>query len=350
MNLVETILKGLSGGQAAELGSQVGLSPGETQDAIGAAVPALLAALAGKASTTEGAQKLANSLGKLDPDTISNPFGALGNLGAASKGQDFLGSLLGGGMLQGLTSSIARFTGLDGSIISKLLGFLAPVIMGYIGKQFAGKAVSPQGLSSFFAEQKSSISRAIPSGLSLADVPGLGQVTATARQAADATQQAAGSAIKWVVPVLVLAALALGALYLLGAFNPRQPGPQQHTVLKPPVDPVNIDLPDVKQMGEDLTSMYTSTTQTLAGIKDAATAEAALPKLREVNTKLDAFTTMFNKLPAAARTTITAITGSNFEKLKDSINKVLAIPGVKAKIEPVLTQITDKLSKFGTGA
>jgi hypothetical protein len=151
-----------------------------------------------------------------------------------------------------------------------------------------------------------------------------------------------------VVPTLLLAAVALGALYLSGAFNPREQ-PQPHTVLKPPVDAASIELPDAKQMGQDLASIYTSTTQALTSIKDAASAEAALPKLQEVNTKLDAFTALWNKLPQAARATITTITGSNFDKLKGMINKALAIPGVKQKIEPVLMQITDKLGKFGAG-
>src|SRR5262245_48721568 len=73
MNLIDTIKNQLfSDGHINQLGSLIGAGEGSTKSAIGAALPALLAALSNVASTGGGAQKLASAVGRLDAGSLSN--------------------------------------------------------------------------------------------------------------------------------------------------------------------------------------------------------------------------------------------------------------------------------------
>ena len=55
---------------------------------------------------------------------------------------------------------------------------------------------------------------------------------------------------------------------------------------------------------------------------------------------------VWGKLPEITKTEATAITNASQAKVKEKITLVLAIPGVKEKIQPVLTEITEGLAKF----
>jgi hypothetical protein len=91
-------------------------------------------------------------------------------------------------------------------------------------------------------------------------------------------------------------------------------------------------------------------TSTLSGITDAASAEAALPKLDQLSTQIDGLKGLFGKLPAAARSTITKAVADSTGKLMELITKVSAIPGVGEKLQPVLDGIVKKLKDFSSDA
>lgn len=63
MNLVEYIKNPLLSEMINKLGSMIGAGEGATRSAIGAAVPALLSAISGVASSNSEAQKLISALG-----------------------------------------------------------------------------------------------------------------------------------------------------------------------------------------------------------------------------------------------------------------------------------------------
>jgi hypothetical protein len=78
--------------------------------------------------------------GKHDGSILGNISGFL-NGGDFTDGNKILGHVLGGNqdqMVQGLSSK----TGVDSSIISKILPMLAPIIMGYLAKQTKKDGVS----------------------------------------------------------------------------------------------------------------------------------------------------------------------------------------------------------------
>ena len=75
------------------------------------------------------------------------------------KGGSLLNILLGAGSLPLIISVLSKFAGIAAGPAKSLLSLLAPLILSTIAKQFSGRSLTSQALSSFFAEQKGNISQ-----------------------------------------------------------------------------------------------------------------------------------------------------------------------------------------------
>jgi hypothetical protein len=335
MNLIDTIKNELfSDGHLNQLSSLIGADAGATKSAIGAVVPTVLSAISNLASTGGGAQKVVSALGRLDGASASNVAHLLSGQADSvlEQGSGLLSSLFGGSTISGIVNAVSKFSGVGAGGVQKLLGYLMPVILGGIAGRFAGKAPSAQGLTSMLADQKSAIANALPSGYSLHDIPGLAAVGSAARGAVDATANAGSSLLKWALPVAALAAIAL---VLLWFFRPGQS----------PV--LNVPAADATKLSTDLTGDFKSLTDSLAGIKDAASATAAFPKLRELSGKLDDMKALVDKLPVADKGKITDLIKPNLAKLEDQFAKLQWMPGVGDKLQPTVDGIMGKLASLG---
>lgn len=144
------------GTQAVEQISQnVGAEPSLVNSAIQAALPALINGLSNNASTPEGAEALNNTL-----DQHHSDGGVLGNLGGlasmifgggdqAPAPQADAGGILGHilGSNQGaVAQDVSQKTGLGTGQVAQILMFLAPIVMGYLGKQKQEQGVGAQGI------------------------------------------------------------------------------------------------------------------------------------------------------------------------------------------------------------
>jgi Bacterial protein of unknown function (DUF937) len=362
MNLVEYIKDQLPAGLSDPLASLLGVSEGAARSAIGAAVPALLSALSGMVSTGSGTQKLASALGQFGGVSMDNLADKLANNPGSllEQGTGLLNSLLGGSALSAIVSALSRFANIAPGPMQKLLGYLAPMILSAIAARFAGKSVTTQALSSLFAEQKSNIANALPAGLSLGDVPGLAGAGQAARSAAKTVESAAPPVMRWLLPLVVLGILGL----LLWSFLPSttkeapvvtteprtEPAPAtvKAPIVEAPKVPVveapKVPAPEVTQLSTELTDTFKSLTETLTGVKDVPSAEAALPKLQDLGPKLDAAKAKLDKLTEAGKATIAALVKSSQAKLRELVDKVLAIPGVGDKIKAVVDGIMAKIN------
>lgn len=232
---------------------------------------------------------------------------------------------------------------------------------------FKGKTPDASGLLSLFADNKSAIASAIPSGLSLANIPGLGNASEAVRSTAATAGRAVGRAadtateaaspLKYLLPLLGLAAV-LGGLWWF--FN------QAPAVVPPAVKPPVVAIPNVPEvtipsvpaipaipaealkLGTDLTGWFTSLTGSLGGITDAATAEAAIPKLKDAVSQLDSAKSVFDTLPAAGKSSVLSIITSNLGVIKDLIAKVSSIPGVGDLVKPFTDPILKTLTAMGS--
>ena len=336
MNLIDTIKNSLfSNGHLNQLSSLIGADEGATKSAIGAAVPTVLSALSQVASKGDGAQKVVSAISRLGAGSVGDAAHMLTGQADSvlEKGSGILNSLLGGSMLSGIVSAVSMFSGIGSGAMQKLLGYLMPMILGGIAGRFAGKQATAQGLTSMLAEQKSAIANALPSGFSLHNIPGLDAVGSAARGAVDATKTASSSVLKWALPVAALAAIALVAVWFF-----TRPGQSPS---------LNIQAPDITKLSTDLTGNFKSLTETMTGIKDAASATVAVPKLTELSGKLDDMKALVDKLPAADKGKITDLIKPSLAKMEDQFAKLQWMPGLGDKVRPAIEGIMGKLASIG---
>ena len=355
MNLVDLIKSQITPDMLGKLAGQIGASESQAKSVVGAAIPTLLSALAGSASQAGGVQKMLSALSGLG--SVSDMLSGA----SLEKGTGLLGSLLGGSTLSGIVSLLSKFSGLGGETTNKLLGYLMPMVLGGVMSSFKGKAPDAAGLLSLFADNKSAIASAIPSGLSLANIPGLNNASEAVRSAAETAGRTVGRAaesateavspLKYLFPLLALAAV-LGGLWWF--FNQKPavvpPAAKPPIVVTPKAPEVTVpSIPtEAVKLGSDLSGWFTSLTGSLGGITDAATAEAALPKLKDAVSQLDSAKSVFDKLPAAGKSSIIAIITSNLGSIKDLIAKVASIPGVGDLVKPFTDPILNTLTALGS--
>lgn len=118
----------------AGISQQTDASEEETQSVVSTALPALLGALQNNASNSQGAQGILQAVGsKHDGSILDNLSGFLGSNNTAD-GNGILKHVLGdkqGALEQGISTK----TGVSSATVSKILAMLAPIVMGYLGKQ-----------------------------------------------------------------------------------------------------------------------------------------------------------------------------------------------------------------------
>jgi hypothetical protein len=376
MNLVDLIAGQLSSGDVlGKLGGLIGANESQTKSATSAAVPALLNVFSKLASTNSGADQLAKAMGGLDLGMLGNLAGALGGSqasGLGSLGGNLLGSLLGGGNnLQSLVGALASFAGMQPGIMKTLLTYLAPIVLGMVAKQFTGKP-DAAGISRLFSEQSANIRGGLPKGFSLPDLA-LGAVSGgrpsePARSHGHAHAEEKAGMPSWLLPLLVLGALGVG--YYLWNQNQKKAGDGVVAVREDVVKngPVVVDRTEViEKAGKDLVDtvtetiafdprfleagkvaggLFTGLTKTLAGVTDEASAKAALPEFEKFGPLLTTLETEAGKLPADEKPAFTKVIADNLGLLGKIIEKVMAIPGVKDVLGPVVTPMIETLTKM----
>jgi hypothetical protein len=248
-----------------------------------------------------------------------------------------LGSLFGDGMITGLSNAISRFTGINPGTARSMLAYVLPMILGKVAGQWRSAGGTANALTSLFADQKRNIADAAPAGFSLADIPGWPDAGDVSRAAAHtqhrATERAeagAGSVANWLLP---LAVLLVGGFLLWNFLKPRpenpvaskpaaQTEPQSTTVLKP-VTPEIPALSDVARTTNELKSILTTASADLGTITDVATAEAAMPKLEALKTKLDGIQTSWAKLPESSQPALREVVNEQLQP-RSTVNSAIS--------------------------
>lgn len=153
MDIMEVLMSQLSGGGLKQISQQIGADEGSTNQAVGAAIPLLISALARNASQPGGAGALQNALQAHDGGILDNLSGYLGTSSGSSDGSAILGHVL-GGRQNAIENGLAKQTGLDAGTIAQLLVMLAPMVMGALGKAQAKNGFDPGALSGYLNGQQ----------------------------------------------------------------------------------------------------------------------------------------------------------------------------------------------------
>jgi len=371
MNLVDLVTSQLTGDVLSKLGGLAGTNETQTRAATSAAVPALLSAFSKLASTNSGASQMASSLGGLDLKTLGNLAGLLGGGQASSLGTmggSLLSSLLGNN-LGSLVGTIASFAGMQPGIMKTLLTYLAPIVMGTIANQFKGTKPDASGLMKLFSEQQDNIKAAMPRGLSLADFD---TTSASPRRGEETRgvhrhEEPASGFPSW-LPLLLLPLLGLVGWALW-------PKPAREVVVNETVrreGPVVVDRTEVIEtqgnkvvadvveetiklapgvaealkVGENLTGLFGNLGKVLGTVTDEASARAALPQLNDYAPMLESLQKSTVELPEAGRSSIVELVTNNIGALQKVVDTVMAIPGVKEILGPVVAPMVETISKL----
>ncbi len=146
---------------------------GESESGVGKALdgifPALLGKMADTADDSNGLTKLFD-MAKGGDDSILDDIGGLfgGGAGNVAKlmnnGSGALNLLL-GNSTGGMIDKIAGFSGLKGSAASSLIKMAAPFLMSMVGRHIKNKALDAVGLGKFLGSQRQHVKSSMPSGL-----------------------------------------------------------------------------------------------------------------------------------------------------------------------------------------
>jgi Bacterial protein of unknown function (DUF937) len=358
INLVSLIMQFLTPDMIGRIASALGLDRTNTQTAIGAAIPGLLAGLSGVATQPGGAQKLVDTVRQQTGafGSFANMIGASGQSSLIEKGSQILSSLLGSRDQTALAGAVSKYAGLGQNASGSLLGMLAPIVMGTIGQQQGTRSLDAGGIASLLSSQKDNIAAALPAGFAnllggsgLLDSLGGAARTATAAAAAGQTARVTTSAARaigdrgqraislnwlyWLIPLLAILAVLI---YLFAR-------PTEQVVVQPGAPAIPSLTVGGLDIRKEVTDSITNLRTTLTGITDAASARAALPKLQEVTAQIDKVDGLLGQLSPEQRV-LAGVVNPLMPSLNQLFDKVLAIPGVAELLKPTIDALRAKLT------
>lgn len=133
-SLVDSLMQQLENkGAVDQIAGKLGIPPGKASSALAAAVPTIMAGIAKNTQKPEGAAALAGALDKdhdgsvLDEDEYFDRY-------QEKKGDKILGHVFGGKEGE-VETKVSALSGLNPAQGADLMKMLAPLVMGYLGKE-----------------------------------------------------------------------------------------------------------------------------------------------------------------------------------------------------------------------
>ena len=144
-NLLRLVTDEFRGDTLNRFASAIGETPAKTQAALGGAIPALLAGIGNKVSTTSGAGEVFDAIrsNNLDTNQFATAASALtapnGISGLTAIGPSLLKTVL-GDRVSGLTDGIASYAGINRASSGSLLSLALPIILSLVGRRASTSA------------------------------------------------------------------------------------------------------------------------------------------------------------------------------------------------------------------
>lgn len=356
MNLVSLAMQYLGPVILNRIASSLGLGQGLVGKAVAAAIPSILAGLAGRAAQPGGATALGNVLSKLDPGLLGNLGNLIGGTGQqqlVDSGSSALSSLLGGSATGALTNAVAQYAGIDGTKSASLMGMLAPAVLGTLAKQQKDSGLDAAGIANLLAGQKSNIAAALPAGFSDL-LKGSGVLDSVAGNLKAAAPQvvptpSGGGLPRWLLPLL----LAAAGLYLISTYGcsheqVQAPAPVEKPAEAKPAPKAEAPAP-APAGASDLAGLASKAinalSTSLGTIKDEATAKAAVPGLQDTSKQVEALKAAASLLQGDAKKPIASLVAAALPGVTAAVEKAIGIPGVAAIIEPVVKPMIANLTE-----
>jgi len=369
-NLTSVVMQFVTPEAIAQIASFLGIDRASTQKAAGGAVPALLAGLADLVGTPAGTNQLSKLLAQQPAGSVADIMRGAGPQGLAQTGASMLSGLFGGRTMDAMAQAVGRFAGLGDSGGKSFLSLLGPIVLGALGQQQREAGLDANGLASLLRSQKDQIVGAIPSGLAdhlgaaglldraeaglrsgaaAASAAGGRFASATERASTGAGQTAyatANRAAQW--PYWLAALIVLGGLAWYAFERPgQQVAEQPATTTRSDNGTVGMAPPDLTVDGVNLANQLNSSVNTLKsalpGISDAASAQAALPKINDATAQLNDISARAGKLSPEARSALAKQIAAATPEINQMCDKVMAAPGVSDVAKPAINDLRARL-------
>jgi hypothetical protein len=139
--IFDIVQQQLSGGGLQQIAERAGVSPGVAQQAVTAAVPMILGGMAHHATNQGNAEVI-----HAEADKYAGKAGSLGNLPNIFTGQGESSGLLGkmvGHRHDAIQNGVASAAGIDKAQAAKVIGVVAPVVLGAIALKKRRDGLSP---------------------------------------------------------------------------------------------------------------------------------------------------------------------------------------------------------------
>jgi hypothetical protein len=161
MALLDMLQQRLGSDAVHQISNRIGADPGTTGNAIDAALPLLLSALARNAGNTNQAQSLARAISDDHDGSILDDVP--GYVGRASEkpGAGILRHVL-GGRQQAVQHGLSQATGLDAGKTGTLLTMLAPLVMGAVGRAKRENSLDAGGVSTLLTGEQEHLKQSAP--------------------------------------------------------------------------------------------------------------------------------------------------------------------------------------------
>ena len=166
-SLIDMVMSQLGGGAQQTIGAQLGANGTQVQSGIQAALPMLMSALAGNASSPGGAQSLLSALDRDHDGSVLNDLQGLLSNPQAGQGAGILGHVL-GDKQDAVHGAVAQHSGLDGAQVAQLMTMLAPVVMGVLGSVKRQQGLDASGLAATLSNEHQQAAQTHPDLMSMA--------------------------------------------------------------------------------------------------------------------------------------------------------------------------------------
>jgi hypothetical protein len=157
---LNSIINLLQGQDLQELASKVGGNEEEVKSGLGIALPAMLEALNKNTNTPEGAESLNKALENHDGSILNNVMGFLDNP-QSEDGLGILGHLF-GNSTSNVAQAVSKSSGLDQNSSMQLLTMLAPLVLGFLGKEKKQNNLDADGLNNLTSMLSNNLSQSNP--------------------------------------------------------------------------------------------------------------------------------------------------------------------------------------------
>jgi len=161
MALLDMLQQRLGSDAVNQIGSRIGADPGTTGNAIDAALPLLISALARNTGDSERAQSLASAVSNDHDGSILDDVPGYVSRASEKPGAGILRHVL-GGRQQAVQTGLSQVTGLDAGKTGTLLTMLAPLVMGALGRSKKENGLDAQGLSTLLSGEQEQLKQSAP--------------------------------------------------------------------------------------------------------------------------------------------------------------------------------------------